>query len=133
MRSSSLLCTTAVSYTHLDVYKRQGEHITAGNYDFEIIHIPGHTYGSIALLDRDKRLLLPGDTVQKSGPIFMFGENRNLDLYIESLKKLLGYADWAEVILPSHHGCPVSREYIDVYKRQEIHRPSGWCSHCGER
>lgn len=91
---------------------QEGEHITAGNYDFEIIHIPGHTYGSIALLDRDKRLLLPGDTVQKSGPIFMFGENRNLNLYIESLKKLLGYADWAEVILPSHHGCPVSREYI---------------------
>ena len=46
----------------------EGEHITAGVYDFEVIHIPGHTYGSIALLDRKRKLLLPGDTVQKDGP-----------------------------------------------------------------
>ena len=53
----------------------------------------GHTYGSVALIDWEKKLLLPGDTVQKEGPIYMFGLHRNLDLYIESLERLLKIRD----------------------------------------
>ena len=41
-------------------------------------------------LDIQKKLLIVGDTVQL-GPIYMFGEHRNLDLYIHSLEKLNTY------------------------------------------
>lgn len=59
-----------------------------------------------------KKLLLPGDSVQKDGPIFMFGNHRNLELYIESQKKLCGLADQVETILPCHHEYPIGPEYI---------------------
>ncbi|WP_296878051.1 MBL fold metallo-hydrolase [Thomasclavelia sp.] len=88
-----------------------GDLIKVGKYCFEVIEIPGHTYGSIALLDRKKKLLLPGDSVQK-GPIYMFGKHRNLTLYLESLKKLLLDIDDIETIIPSHHEYPLSNKYL---------------------
>ena len=46
-------------------------------------------------LDIQKKLLIVGDTVQL-GPIYMFGEHRNLDLYIHSLEKLNTYQNQIE-------------------------------------
>ena len=71
----------------------EGDVFLCGGYCLEVVEIPGHTYGSVALLDRERKLLLPGDSVQKGGPIFMFGDHRSLDLYIESQKKLCALAD----------------------------------------
>ncbi len=90
----------------------EGDVFECGGYRFETIEIPGHTYGSVAFFDREKRLLLPGDSVQKAGPIYMFGEHRNLELYIRSQKKLLSLADQADTIIPCHHEYPIGPEYI---------------------
>lgn len=90
----------------------EGERIKVGKYDFEIIHIPGHTNGSIALWDARKGLLLSGDSLQKGNPIFMFGSERNVEKYIESMKKLLTFADKIKVIMPSHGCYPLDKEYI---------------------
>ena len=51
----------------------EGELFPCGDYCLEVIEIPGHTYGSVAFLDRKNRLLLSGDSVQKEGPIYLFG------------------------------------------------------------
>ncbi|OUQ06820.1 MBL fold metallo-hydrolase [Erysipelatoclostridium sp. An15] len=90
----------------------EGDILEAGEYKFEVIEIPGHSYGSIAFLDRNKKLLLPGDSVQ-TGPIYMFGQHRNLDLYLQSLEKLLTYQDDITTIIPSHHHYPLTKEYIN--------------------
>ncbi len=92
---------------------REGDVFRCGDFCLETLEIPGHTYGSVAFFDRKKKLLLPGDSVQKEGPIFMFGAHRNLDLYIESQKKLLNLADQVETILPCHHDCPIGPEYME--------------------
>ncbi|WP_041138295.1 MBL fold metallo-hydrolase [Beduini massiliensis] len=92
---------------------KEGDIIDIGDYHFKIIEIPGHTYGSIALLELQHHWLIVGDTVQKDGPIYMFGEHRNLDQYIESLKKLANMKEQIRTILPSHHDCPISPDYID--------------------
>lgn len=91
---------------------REGDLFECGGYRLEAIEIPGHTYGSTAFFDCEKKLLLPGDSVQKEGPIYMFGAHRNLDLYIESQKKLCAMADGIETILPCHHEYPIGPEYI---------------------
>ena len=62
---------------------REGDTLECGGYRFEVLHIPGHTPGSIALLDREHGLLLPGDSIQKEGTIYMFGPRRNLERYLE--------------------------------------------------
>jgi len=85
--------------------------IDLGDRPLKIIFIPGHTPGSIAVLDIKNRVLISGDSVQ-GGNIFMFKEGRNLPLYAESMKKLSMYTDEFDVIYPSHGSFPVSPDLI---------------------
>ena len=92
---------------------REGNVFSCGGYQLEVIEIPGHTYGSVALLDRAHRLLLPGDSVQV-GPIFLFGPHRDLPRYIRSLEKLLALRDQVDTILPCHNACPLDGSYLET-------------------
>ena len=47
-----------------------GEIIDIGGRVFEVILMPGHTYGSIVLLNRAERILVGGDTILKK--VFIF-------------------------------------------------------------
>ncbi len=87
-----------------------GNSIDLGGRHFEVIHIPGHTPGSIALLDTETRILVAGDSVQ-AGMVFMFGDGRELNRYIESLEALHGIAGRFDTIYPSHGPFPV---YPDI-------------------
>ena len=49
---------------------RDGDEIDLGNRKLRIIHLPGHTPGSIAVLDVSRRVLLSGDPIQEYGRIF---------------------------------------------------------------
>lgn len=91
----------------------EGDIFKCGEYCLEVIEIPGHTYGSVAFFDKKKKLMFPGDSVQKIGPIYMFGNHRNLDLYIESQKKLCEYIDKVDTILPCHNEYPIAPDYIE--------------------
>ncbi len=92
---------------------KENDTFDVGDYHFQVIEIPGHTNGSIALFDKEKGLLISGDSLQKEGPIFMFGEHRDLDKYIESHKKLLAMKDEIKTVLPSHHEYPIDNSYIE--------------------
>lgn len=97
----------------------QGDILDLGNRKLEIIHIPGHTPGSIAVLDVDHRILYGGDTVQ-DGTIFMFGPYREFHAYLHSLKKLEDCRDRFDAIYPSHGSIPVQPELIStLYKAAE--------------
>jgi len=90
-----------------------GDVIDLGNRQLEIITLPGHTPGSIAVLDRKRRVLISGDPVQ-DGDIFMFGVQREMHAYILSLKKLEKYSDRFDTIYPSHGTFPVSPDLIPL-------------------
>lgn len=91
-----------------------GTVLDLGNRPLEIIELPGHTPGSIAILDVANRVLISGDVIQ-DGNIFMFGPQRNLADYITSLEKLNNdqtlMARFDE-IYPSHGTIPVTKEII---------------------
>lgn len=107
----------AVNYYHSQ--RRQEEIIPVWDKDvldlgerpLEIIHIPGHTPGSIAVLDVKNRRLFSGDPIQ-DGMIFMFGIQREMRAYRHSLKRLEGYGERFDEIYPSHGTCPVSPDMI---------------------
>ncbi len=88
-----------------------GDIIDLGDRPLEIIEIPGHTPGSVAILDINNRVLYSGDSVQDSN-IFMFGKFRDIDRYIESMKKLRNYEERFDEIYPSHGTLPVQKELI---------------------
>lgn len=90
---------------------KENDVIDLGKRPLKIIFIPGHTPGSIAVLDINNRVLISGDTVQ-DGNIYMFNKYRNLSRYVESLKKLSGYTDEFDIIYPSHGSFPVYPQLI---------------------
>ncbi len=83
-----------------------GDEIDIGGRILTVISIPGHTPGSIALLEKDRRILFSGDTVQ-NGRIFMFGPYREINAYRHSLLKLYKNIDLFDEIWPSHGTFPV--------------------------
>ena len=91
----------------------EGDIIDLGERSLEIIHLPGHTPGSIALLDRKNRVLVSGDPIQ-DGSIFMFGPFRNMEDYIRSLEHLKDWHDKFDEIWPSHGTFPVYPALIDM-------------------
>ena len=90
----------------------EGDVIQAGDYELEVVHIPGHTPGSIALLNRKNRFLIGGDSIQK-GPIFMFGPGRNFEALMASMTKLQSYKKDLDVIYACHHDLENPPETID--------------------
>ena len=91
---------------------RDGDVIDLGERELEIIGLPGHTPGSIAVLDRAHRVLISGDPIQRHGRIFMFGPNRNMQTYIRSLEQLEARIPEFDEIWPSHAAIPVSADTI---------------------
>ena len=91
---------------------REGDSLNLGDRELRIIHLPGHTPGSIAVLDVQNKVLISGDPIQAHGRIFMFGDHRNMEDYIASLEHLESFADQFDVIWPSHADIPVSPAVI---------------------
>ncbi len=89
----------------------EGDVIDLGNWRFEVILTPGHTPGSIMLLERAKRMLISGDTIQ-DGNIFMFGPGRNMQAFQCTLKKMAGLAEAFDTIWPSHGSYPLQADII---------------------
>ena len=89
----------------------EGEVIDIGTFCFEIVLISGHTPGSIALLEREKRFIITGDTVGTE-PVFMFGTSRNMPAYLASIRKLKSISGDFDVIHPSHGKGPLSKNIL---------------------
>ena len=89
----------------------EGDVIDLGGRELLIIDIPGHTPGSVGIIDKKNRVFISGDSVQ-DGNIFMFGPGRNLNQYIQSLKHLSKYEDQFDEIYPMHGTFPVNQDLI---------------------
>lgn len=88
-----------------------GDILDLGDRPLCIITLPGHTPGSIAVLDEKSRRIFSGDPVQ-DGRIFMFGIQREMHAYRHSLLKLQNYAESFDEIYPSHGTCPLKPSII---------------------
>ncbi len=78
----------------------EGQVLSTGESNYEVIHTPGHTSGSISLYDREARVLLPGDTVFVGGIGRWDLPSGNFDQLLGSVKKLLSLAP--QEIYPGH-------------------------------
>ena len=60
-----MLNLVAGDYTKFipDIYPKDNEKYIIGNYEFEIIHTPGHTEGGICIYFKDENILFSGDTL----------------------------------------------------------------------
>ncbi len=91
---------------------KEGDEIDLGGRSLFVIDIPGHTPGSIALLDEKNRILVSGDSVSNSN-IFMFGKFRNLSLYVKSLEHLGQWQGKYDEVYPMHGDFPQKPEQVE--------------------
>ncbi len=91
---------------------RENDVIDLGERPLRIIDIPGHTPGSIAILDEKSRTLFSGDSVQ-DGVIYMFGRHRNIRNYVSSMIHLKSFVGLFDRIYPSHGTIPVEPALIE--------------------
>jgi glyoxylase-like metal-dependent hydrolase (beta-lactamase superfamily II) len=89
-----------------------GDILDLGNRELEAIALPGHTPGSMALLDWSSGMLFSGDPIQRDGRIFMFGPMRSLAAYILGLRRLEARLSDVTSIWPCHATCPVAPETV---------------------
>ena len=89
----------------------ENEIIDCGNYHFKIVLIPGHTPGSIALLEENRRFLIGGDSIQ-TGAVFMFGSGRNMQAFVASMNKLNAMRKSFDTVFASHNELTVAADVL---------------------
>lgn len=77
----SIVSTTAT------VVVEEGSVIDLGNKVFEVLHLPGHSPGSIGLWDKSSATLFSGDAVYDGGLLDELPES-NISDYVETMKRL---------------------------------------------
>ena len=96
-----------------------GESLNIGKMEWEVIHIPGHSMGSIALYCREKKILIPGDTVYADYAIGRFDlHGANASELKDSLIRLAELE--VETLLPGHNQIVknLPKGYIEKTARQ---------------
>ena len=87
-------------YPKIDSFLESGKTLDLKPFKLEVIHTPGHTKGSVCLLDKSKKLLFSGDTLFKGGVgrfDLLSGNREDLESSINMLK---GFE--FETLLPGH-------------------------------
>jgi len=111
-RSEIVRLNISISREHTVLPLWEGDIIDLGNRSLEVILIPGHTPGSIALLDAFNRILLAGDSILDDR-IAMGEPSRDLEAYLCSMEKLNGMRDRFDVVYTPHGGFPVGADILE--------------------
>lgn len=98
-------------------YIENGQRIDLGQKIVEIISIPAHSEGSVAVLDKNTRFLFTGDEIE-SGQVIWIVRNQSVSLkelaqmHKMNMEKLLEFRQDYDYIWPAHNGVPL---YPDRY------------------
>ena len=79
-----------------------GEALEIGAMQWEVLHVPGHSAGSIALYNREKKVLIPGDVVYADYAIGRFDLHRADGATLKDSLMRLGELD-VNLLLPGHN------------------------------
>lgn len=85
--------------------------IDLGERTLEVIYTPGHSPGSICLLDTSNRILFTGDTFFP-GPLYAYPEDVNIEEYIDSIEKLEDRLEEYDYLCSGHNDPWVKSEVI---------------------
>jgi glyoxylase-like metal-dependent hydrolase (beta-lactamase superfamily II) len=66
----------------------EGDVIDLGNRQFEVLHLPGHSPGSVGLWEADTGILFSGDAIY-DGPLLDEFPESNIAVYVETMERLM--------------------------------------------
>ena len=90
-----------------------------GGRRVRIVETPGHTVGSICLLDEKNGWLFSGDTTCTDGVLLHFSESTTVAVFRESIRKIQALVGSGKVkaLFPAHQKTPVSLDVLDKFER----------------
>ena len=99
-----------------------GKVFDLGGRTVEVLHTPGHSLGSVCLLDRENRLLFTGDMANDSLLLNCGDSSSTVRVYNESMRKLWARESEFDFICLGHDALDkfdknVIREYIEATDR----------------
>lgn len=106
-------------------FLEDGQVIDLGDRPLTVCKIPGHTVGSVAVLDTNARTIYTGDSVSTAF-IYMFGKHRSVEQYAESLEKLIRLRDRYDIIKPSHGEPALGADAVALVQIQFEYARKGW-------
>jgi glyoxylase-like metal-dependent hydrolase (beta-lactamase superfamily II) len=92
------------------------ERIDLGGRTLEVLLTPGHTPGSLCLLDRGRRTLFTGDTLYPA-ELYAHMPESNLADYQRSAARLGALADTVDVVCPGHNEARVPASLLTRFAR----------------
>ncbi len=84
-----------------------------GGRKLKVLALPGHTQGSICLLDKENKLLFSGDSIQVAPLLMYLDTSLSLSIYFDSLIHIYSFKDDYSTILPSHGETPLNRAVLE--------------------
>ena len=97
----------------------EGDIVETGDREFQVLHLPGHSPGSIALWERSSRSLFSGDAIY-DGVIVDTGPGSDVEIYRATMKRL-EELPVAQVF--GGHNAPMTRTHmLDVVHRYLVSR-----------
>jgi glyoxylase-like metal-dependent hydrolase (beta-lactamase superfamily II) len=89
----------------------EGSDVDLGGARLEVLHTPGHSPGSVCLLDRRRRMLFSGDTIYE-GPLYAHFHDSNLTDYARSAMRLCYLYDDLDYVFPAHNRVPLPPSFL---------------------
>ena len=83
------------------VYIHDGCKIDIGGNELEVIHTPGHTQGSVCILDKKDRILFSGDTISSHVWLFL-KESADVKTYAAGISKVIARKSEFDGIVSGH-------------------------------
>ena len=101
--------------------------VELGNRKLKIIETPGHTQGSICILDESRKWLFTGDMICEKGILLQLEESTSVEEYLESIIKLKEIESSINLLYTGHQKIPLDKSYINdyIYCSKEIMKNYG--------
>jgi hydroxyacylglutathione hydrolase len=93
----------------------EGDTFELGGRTLEVYEIPGHTPGSICLMDRKNNMLFSGDMLVDRGILLHLNHSTSLDIFLCSMRRIKGILPSDIQIYAGHHTMPIGTDIIDEY------------------
>lgn len=92
-----------------------GQQFDLGGRTLEVIHTPGHTMGSVCVLDKERRWLFTGDTCCKGNVLLQLKYCGTVADFAGTVAKLQARRGEFDTLWPAHHEIPASPALLDQF------------------
>lgn len=93
-----------------------GKRFDLGGRTLQVLHTPGHSLGSVCLLDVERRWLFTGDTCCQANVLLNLDFCTTVEQYAATVRRLQAARPQFNLTWPAHHTVPVAPNILDQFE-----------------